>query len=573
VKRNLFVVLTALLLASFVLSACGTPATEVPVEPPAATEAPAPTVAPTEAPTLEPFVGEKVEAADCNYGGNVKSVEAVDRYTVKFSFCNPEPAFIAKIASVEAFDVYDADYLKETGGDAVAMNENPVGTGPYMVSEWVRGDHITLVPNPNYFGEKPANSTLIFKWNKEAAARLLDLQAGNVSGIAEVTSDDLPTIQADPNLALYPRKVNNFLYLGINNTKPPFDNEKVRQAFAMLIDKQRIVDDFYAPGSVPATQFVPPGVKPGYTDGFVDTTYDVAKGVEMLKAEGFDFNKEYTLSYAERTRPYFPQPTKIAQAVQAQLAEAGIKVKLEMEEWATYLPATRAGEKELFFLGWSEDYPDATNWYDVFLTGTSKSFGNAFPDIVEPIQKAAQSGDPVERQKLYDEVNKLYAQHVPTIVIAHGTTNLAFLASVGNVVLGPYNENFPQMTTADGTLVFSQDGEPVSLMCSDETDGSSFRVCNQIFSKLYTFDWGTATPKPDLAESCTGNADATEWTCTLKQGVLFSNDATFDANDVVVTYSAGLDYNSAVRKGNTGTYQYFLDLLLQSPKAINAPAE
>ena len=572
-KRIFFVGLTAVLLASFVLTACGTPATEVPVEPPAATEAPAPTVAPTEAPTMEPFVGEKVEAPDCTYGGNVKSVEAVDRYSVKFSFCNPEPAFIAKIASVEAFDIYDQGYLQETGGDAVAMNENPVGTGAYMVSEWVRGDHITLVPNPNYFGEKPANSTFIFKWNKEAAARLLDLQAGNVSGIAEVTSDDLPTIQADPNLALYPRKVNNFLYLGINNTMPPFDNEKVRQAFAMLVDKQRIVDDFYAPGSVPATQFVPSGVKPGYTDGFVDTTYDVAKAVEMLKAEGFDFNKEYTLSYAERTRPYFPQPTKIAQAVQAQLAEAGIKVKLEMEEWATYLPAVRAGQKELFFLGWSEDYPDATNWYDVFLTGTSDSFGKPFPDIVEPIQKAARSGDPVARQALYDEVNKLYAQHVPTIVIAHGTTNLAFLASVGNVVLGPYNENFPQMTTADGTLVFSQDGEPVSLMCSDETDGSSFRVCNQIFSKLYTFDWGTATPKPDLAESCTGNADATEWTCTLKQGVLFSNGATFDANDVVATMSAGLDYNSQYRKGNTGVYQYFLDLLLQSSKAINAPAE
>ena len=110
----------------------------------------------------------------------------------------------------------------------------------------------------------------------------------------------------------------------------------------------------------------------------------------MLTDAGFDFNKEYTLSYAERTRPYFPQPTKIAQAVQAQLAEIGIKVKLEMEEWATYLPATRAGEKELFFLGWSEDFPDATNWYDVFLTGTSQSFGNAFPDIVDPIQKAAR---------------------------------------------------------------------------------------------------------------------------------------------------------------------------------------
>ncbi len=558
-KRSLYLLLSVLVLAGMILAACA----------PATPAAPAATAVPPK----PAFVPEKLAAADCNYGGNFKSIEAVDEFTVKFAFCNPEPAFIAKIASVEAFDIYDQDYLKEIGGDAVKMNDKPVGTGAYMVKEWVRGDHITLVPNPNYFGEKVANTTFIIKWNKEAAARLLDLQAGNVSGIAEVTSDDLATIKADANLKLYPRKVNNFLYLGINNTKPPFDNEQVRQAFAMLVNKQQIVDDFYAPGSVPATQFVPPAVKPGFTDGFKGTAYDVAKGKEMLTAAGFDFNKEYVLSYAERTRPYFPQPTKIAQAVQAQLAEAGIKIKLEMEEWATYLPATRAGEKELFFLGWSEDYPDATNWYDVFLTGTSKSFGNAFPDIVEPIQKAAQSGDPVARQKLYDEVNKLYAQHVPTIIIAHGTTNLAFLGSVENVVLGPYNENFPQMKTADGTLVFSQDGEPVSLMCADETDGSSFRVCNQIFSKLYTFDWGTSTPKPELADSCTGNADATEWTCALKKGVKFSNGAAFDANDVVATFSIGLDYKNPLRKGNTGTYQYFLDLILQSAKALNAPAE
>jgi len=573
VKRNLYVLLSLLVLGSVVLTACGSgaateaPATEAPATPAPATAAPA-----TEAPaTMAPFAGEKLEAPDCNYGGEVKSIEAVDQYTVKFTFCAPEPAFIAKIASVEAFDIYDQDYLKEIGGDATKMNENPVGTGAYMVSEWVRGDHITLVPNPNYFGEKPANSTFIIKWNSEAAARLLDLQAGNVSGIAEVTSDDLPTIEADSNLKLYPRKVNNFLYLGINNTKPPFDNEQVRQALAYAIDRQKIVDDFYAPGSFPATQFVPPGVKPGFTDGFVAASYDPAKAKQMLTDAGFDFNKEYTLAYAFRTRPYFPQPAKIAQAVQAQLAEIGVKVKLSEEEWATYLPATRAGEKELFFLGWSEDYPDATNWYDVFLTGTSQSFGNAFPDIVDLIGKAAKSGDPVERQKLYDQVNTLYAQHMPTVVIAHGTTNLAFLSSVENVVLGPYNENFPQMKTADGTLVFSQDGEPVSLMCADETDGSSFRVCNQIFSKLYTFDWGTANPKPDLAESCTGNADATEWTCTLKQGVQFSNGASFDANDVVATFSAGLDYNNSLRKGNTGSYQYFKDLL--GPKVLNQPAE
>jgi ABC-type transport system substrate-binding protein len=111
----------------------------------------------------------------------------------------------------------------------------------------------------------------------------------------------------------------------------------------------------------------------------------------------------------------------------------------------------------------------------------------------------------------------------------------------------------------------------VSLFCADETDGSSFRVCKEIFSKLYDFEFGTSTPKPDLAEECVGNTDATEWTCTLRQGVLFSNGATFDANDVVATYSAGLDYNNPLRKGNTGTYQYFKDFF--GPKVMNQPAE
>lgn len=574
-KRSLYVLLSLFVLAGMVLAACGggATATQAPAAPAQPTEAPAPTDVPPAAEPAEPFVGEKLVAPNenCDYGGTIKSIEAVDQFTVEFTFCAPEPAFIAKVASVEAFDIYDFDYLKEIEGDAVKMNDNPVGTGPYMVEEWVRGDHITLVPNPNYHGEKPANNTFIMRWSAEAASRLLNLQAGTVSGIAEVTADDIPTIEADPNLKLHPRETHKFLYLGINNTYPPFDNEKVRQAFAMAIDKQRIVDNFFNPGAIVATQFVQPGIIPGYSEGFVDTVYDPAKAKAMLEAEGFDFNAEYTLTYGDRTRPYFPQPDKIVQDVQAQFAEIGVKTKVEKMEWAAFLPATREGERALFFLGWSEDYPDATNWYDVFLTGSSKSFGEPFPDIVERIQKAAQLSDVAERQKLYDEVNKLYAEHVPAIVIGHNGSALAFLASVENVVLGPYNENFEQMKTPDGTLVFSQDGEPVSLMCGDETDGNSFRVCDQIFSKLYTFEYGTTNPIPELAEACTGNADATVWTCTLKQGVKFSNGADLDANDVVATFSMGMDYNYPLRKGNTGSFQYFKDFF--GPAVMNEPAQ
>src|SRR5262245_6219406 len=103
VKRNLYVLLSLLVLASMVLTACGgAPATEAPAEPtePPATEMPA-TEAPTEAPATEApsaFAGEKVEAADCSYGGEFQSIEAVDEFSVKFTLCYPDPGFLSKVA-------------------------------------------------------------------------------------------------------------------------------------------------------------------------------------------------------------------------------------------------------------------------------------------------------------------------------------------------------------------------------------------------------------------------------------------------------------------------------------------
>ncbi len=131
---------------AMVLAACGAPAapaaptaapapaaTEAPkpTEAPAATEAPKATEAPaaTEAPkaTEAPaaMAGDKmIAAADCTYGGTMKSIEAVDDMTVKFTLCAPDPAFPFKIAG-DPFAIFDADYLKETGGDSIKISENP----------------------------------------------------------------------------------------------------------------------------------------------------------------------------------------------------------------------------------------------------------------------------------------------------------------------------------------------------------------------------------------------------------------------------------------------------------------
>ena len=127
-RRNFAVAFSFLVIMAMLLAACGNgpAATTAPVT----TEAPA-TAAPTEAvitadPNFEPMV---VSAESCDYGGEFKSIEAVDEYTVKFTLCAPDPAFPSKVA-FSVFAIQDKEYLDANSGDSVKMSEAPNGTAP-----------------------------------------------------------------------------------------------------------------------------------------------------------------------------------------------------------------------------------------------------------------------------------------------------------------------------------------------------------------------------------------------------------------------------------------------------------
>ncbi len=514
-----------------------------------------------------PVLGQDamMTSAECGadgYTGNFQSIEVIDDMTVKFTLCNPDPAFGSK-AAFNAFPIQSTEYLESTGGGGDLVRA-PVGTGPYRLENWDLGNEMILTRFDEYWGETAVEPTVILRWNAEAAARLVELQAGNVDGIAGVGTGDFEVVEADPNLTLIPGAITNVFYLGLNNTQAPLDNVMVRQAISHALDKQRVVDNFYPEGSVVATQFMPP-VLFGFTPEVEPLEFNIELANQLLDEAGFPRGDdgvrfELPLNYRDVVRTYLPTPGIVGADIQAQLAEVGIQLNIEQMESGAFLDASDAGELSVYLLGWGMDYPDATNFLDFhFGTGASAQFGEKFEEITAPLTAGAQSGDVDVRYQAYIEANTALRDLVPMVPVAHGTSGEAWSASVdGAYVAAVGTTKFALMDdTDDDNIIYVQNAEPISLYCADETDGETFRACGQISESLLDYDPDTGEVVPALATDWEVNDDATEWTFTLREGVTFHDGTTLDAGDVYNSYMSWWDASSPYHVGRDGNFTYF----------------
>jgi ABC-type transport system substrate-binding protein len=496
-------------------------------------------------------------APDCDYGGLFKEIASLDANTVQFTMCVPDPAFPSK-AAFSAFSIQPREWLEYAIPTGEILGK-PVGTGPYVMDSWNRGDSIVYKKFDGYWGDAPNADTLVFRWSTEGAARLLELQSGTVDGIDNPSPDDFAVIREDANLELLDREALNIFYFAMTNTFAPFDDVNVRKAIGMGIDRQRIVDNFYPAGSTVASHFTPCAIANGCVG---DAWYDFdLEGAKALLAEaGYPDGFETTIYYRDVFRSYLPEPSLVATDLQAQLADLGITAAIEVMESGAFIEESNAGRLDGFYLlGWGADYPHVTNFLDFHFSAANPQFGDALPEVYEPLAAAAQIADPAEAEPLYVEANNALKELVPMVPIAHGGSGVAYRADVVGGHASPLgNEYFAAVDPAGrDTFVWMQNAEPISLYCNDETDGESLRACEQTLESLLFYEVGGTNVEPGLATSCEPNDDLTVWTCTLREGVKFHDGSTLDATDVVMSWYVAWDAASPLHVGNTGAFSYF----------------
>jgi peptide/nickel transport system substrate-binding protein len=253
----------------------------------------------------------------------IAAVDVVDPETVKVTLSGPQGEFLYNMGWGDAVIVSQKS--------AATNATNPVGTGPYTLGEWVKGDHLTLVANPDYWGDKAAIQNATIKFISDPAAAVASILAGDVDLFGGFPAPEaLDQIKADDRFQVVVGSSQGETVLAMNNGKAPLDNIKVREAIAHALDRKAIIDGAEFGYGTPIGSFFPPG-DPAYVDLTGISNYDPEKSKALLAEAGIkDLTLTLKLPPANYARAGGP-------VIQQELAAVGIKVDITNVEWADWL--------------------------------------------------------------------------------------------------------------------------------------------------------------------------------------------------------------------------------------------
>jgi peptide/nickel transport system substrate-binding protein len=351
--------------------------------------------------------------------GNVKAIEAMDENTVRFVLKEPRASFLVVMTQAATSMVSPTAATKAGVDFALA----PVGTGPFRYGSWARGQSVVLEKFPDYWKGAVKFDRVVYRPIVEDQARLTELLTGTIDLIVGVPPDFVAQLEGSPKANLLKQVGAHVWYLGINNTKKPLDDKRVRQALNYAVNKDAIVKDVLKGTGAVSRGPVLPGTW-GADPNLPAYAYDPAKAKKLLAEAGYP-NGFSTTMWVPESGSGMQSPVAMAVVMQSNLRAVGVNVTLQTMEWGAYIAKLRTKEQDLFALSWaagSED-PDMV-MYPLFHSsqwtpnGPNRAmYKNEKFDAL--LAEARHVTDQAKRAALYREAQRILVEDAPWVFVDH----------------------------------------------------------------------------------------------------------------------------------------------------------
>jgi peptide/nickel transport system substrate-binding protein len=338
----------------------------------------------------------------------------VDNSTVRVKLAKPVAAFLYNISIWPGF-ILPKNLVEKQGK---AFYKHPVGTGPFVVKEFVKGSHITFARNPNYWESgKPYLNSVRFNFATDSNSRILALRGGSAQIMDGVPFSQIDSLQRDKSVLLQSAKVPLFLGLWLNHARKPFTDINVRKAMQYALDRQKMNKDiFHGLGKIPNSVLMGLRYDAPYSEA-PPYPYDLDKAKALMKQSKYPNGFSTTLQYPSGY-DYYKQ---LVLLMQQELGQIGIKVKLIEEDPATTTSKFLAIKYDMTF-----PFPSYTSdivvpdEYATFLADPSNGLNGFFsnwkdPAIQKMVQKFTTTLSDSDRAKQWPEIQKALNEQTPWI--------------------------------------------------------------------------------------------------------------------------------------------------------------
>jgi len=364
---------------------------------------------------------------------NVTDVRVIDPYTVDVKTAGPAASLLANLTFI--FILPKADYQAR---GAEAFGQQPIGSGPYRLERWDKGQQIILTAFGGYWGGAPRPTRIVIRPIPEASTRLAELLTGGVDVIQDLPVENVQQVRQNKDLAVIQAKGIRQIYFPINvKADTPLKDRRVRQALNFAIDRQKIVRDILEGFGEVRTGPWGPGQMGFNAEAAKFFSYNPEKAKALLREAGYPdgFAVAWNLC-----KGCWLKDSEILEAIANQLRAVGIRVTIKLLEVNQLFADQNAANFQIGMIRWSRQYDTDTIIAGIQVqSGTQKWYTN--PGIDALIAKGRETLNPAARDKVYQDLFKALVEDAPyvythaqdSVWAKRASTDWSFEPFVGNL--------------------------------------------------------------------------------------------------------------------------------------------